>query len=98
MHRILIKLAALAALGATLPALAADETGATYGSGNRRMDATQALRAQVRGGRLDAEVSNGLAGGDPAPNQRKQLVVTYRLDNGPSMTQRVMEGDRIRLP
>jgi hypothetical protein len=71
---------------------------ASYGSGNRRMDATQALRAQVRGGRLDAEVSNGLAGGDPAPNQRKQLVVTYRLDNGPSMTQRVMEGDRIRLP
>ncbi|MFG6458090.1 hypothetical protein [Roseateles sp. BYS96W] len=71
---------------------------ADYGAGNRRMDATQALRGQVRGGRLEAEVSNGLVGGDPAPGQRKQLSVTYRVDNGRSTTQRVMEGDWIRLP
>lgn len=71
---------------------------ATYSSGGRRADVTQALRAQVRGGRLEAEVSNNLVGVDPAPGQRKQLVVTYRLDNGPSATQRADEGDWIRLP
>ncbi|MBI3349313.1 MAG: hypothetical protein HY020_19145 [Burkholderiales bacterium] len=71
---------------------------ATYSSGGRRADVTQALRAQVRGGRLEAEVSNNLVGVDPAPGQRKQLVVTYRLDNGPSATQRANEGDWIRLP
>lgn len=36
MHRFLIKLAALATLGVTLPALATAETGATYGSGKNR--------------------------------------------------------------
>lgn len=36
MHRSLIKLAAVAVIGLSLPALAADETGATYGSGKNR--------------------------------------------------------------
>ncbi len=36
MRRRLLKLAALAALGSALPALAADETGATYGNGKNR--------------------------------------------------------------
>jgi len=36
MHRSLLKLAAVAVLSLSLPALAADETGATYGSGKNR--------------------------------------------------------------
>jgi tungstate transport system substrate-binding protein len=36
MHRSLLKLAAVAVLGLSLPALAADETGATYGNGKNR--------------------------------------------------------------
>jgi hypothetical protein len=71
---------------------------ATYSYGRRRADVTQALRASIRGGRLEAEVSNSLVGVDPAPGQRKQLVVRYRFDNGPSNTRRVNEGDWLRLP
>ena len=36
MRRSLLKLALLAALGAALPAIAADESGATYGAGKNR--------------------------------------------------------------
>ncbi|HEV6967986.1 hypothetical protein [Roseateles sp.] len=71
---------------------------ASYGSDNRWIDATQALRAQARGDRFEAEVSNELVGYDPAPGQRKLLNVSFRLGNGPVNTVRVREGDRLRLP
>lgn len=71
---------------------------ASYGSGSRSMDVTEALRAQVRGDRLDAEVSNEMFGVDPAPGQRKVLSVSYRVGNGSSRTVRVNEGDTVRLP
>lgn len=71
---------------------------ASYGSGNRRADVSAALRARVRGDRLEAEVSNELLGTDPAPGQRKTLTVTYRRDNGRASTVRVDEGNWIRLP
>lgn len=71
---------------------------ASYGSGNRRADVSEALRARVRGDRLDAEVSNEWLGIDPAPGARKTLTVTYRRDNGRASTVRVNEGDWIRLP
>ncbi|MCE4535922.1 hypothetical protein LXT12_01440 [Pelomonas sp. P7] len=71
---------------------------ASYGSDNRWIDATQALRAQARGDRFEAEVSNELVGYDPAPGQRKLLTVSFRLGNGPVNTVRVREGDRLRLP
>lgn len=71
---------------------------ASYGSGNRRMDVTQVLRAQVRGDRLEAEVTNDLFRADPAPGQRKQLTVTYRWGKDRPNTVRIDEGDWLRLP
>jgi hypothetical protein len=71
---------------------------ASYGADNRWVDVTQALRAQVRGDRFDAEVTNELVGYDPAPGQRKLLSVSFRLGNGPVNTVRVREGDMLRLP
>lgn len=71
---------------------------ASYGGEGRWVDVTQALRAQVRGERFEAQVSNELFGMDPAPGQRKTLSVTYRWGNDPSNTVRVSERDTIRLP
>ncbi len=71
---------------------------ASYGTDGRWSDVTQALRAQVRGDRFEAEVNNEMFGFDPAPGRRKQLSVTYRWGNDPSNTVRVNEYDRVRLP
>lgn len=71
---------------------------ASYGNDGRWVDVTQAVRAQVRGDRLDLQVRNELFGVDPAPGQRKMLSVTYRLGNEPSNTVRVSERDTLRLP
>jgi len=71
---------------------------AIYGARGRDVDVTPALRAQVRGGRLEAQVDNSLFGVDPAPGQRKTLTVVYRSEGGPTNTLRANEGDWIRLP
>jgi hypothetical protein len=71
---------------------------ASYGGEGRWVDVTQALRAQVRGERFEAEVRNDLFGFDPLPGRRKLLTVTYRLGNGPANTVHVREDDVIRLP
>ncbi|WP_457421992.1 hypothetical protein [Roseateles sp. P5_E7] len=71
---------------------------ASYGSGNRGADVTEAVRAQVRGDRLEADVRNELFRTDPAPGKDKVLTVTYRRGNERAMTVRVNEGDRLRLP
>lgn len=71
---------------------------ARYGADGRWADVTDALRAQARGERLEAEVRNELFGVDPAPRRRKTLEVTYRRGNGPSSTVRVGETEVIRLP
>jgi len=71
---------------------------ASYGTEGRWVDVTQALRAQVRGERFEAEVRNELLGYDPAPGQRKLLSVSYRIGNGPVSTVRISERDWIRLP
>jgi len=71
---------------------------ASYGTEGRWSDVTQALRAQVRGDRFEAEVRNELFGFDPAPGRRKLLSVTYRIGNQPSNTVRVSERDTLRLP
>ncbi|RTL36898.1 MAG: hypothetical protein EKK53_22080 [Burkholderiales bacterium] len=71
---------------------------ASYGNDGRWVDVTQAVRAQVRGDRLDVQVRNELFGVDPAPGQRKVLRVTYRVGNEPSNTVRVSERDTMRLP
>lgn len=71
---------------------------ASYGAEGRWKDVTQALRAQIRGERFEAEVRNELFGFDPAPGHRKLLSVTYRLGNEPPNTVRVSERDTLRLP
>lgn len=71
---------------------------ASYGSEGRWVDVTQAVRAQVRGNRLDLQVRNEAFGVDPAPGDRKVLSVTYRIGNEPSNTVRVLERDTMRLP
>jgi hypothetical protein len=71
---------------------------ASYGVDGAWSDVTQALRAQVRGDRFEAEVGNDLFGFDPAPGRRKLLSVTYRFGNQPSNTARVRESDTLRLP
>lgn len=72
---------------------------ASYGGGEGRwVDVTQAVRAQVRGDRLELDVRNELFGFDPAPGQRKTLSVTYRWGNEPTNTVRVGERDTMRLP
>ena len=72
---------------------------ARYGAGPRQRDVTQTLRSRIQGGRLDVLVDNGLLGGiDPAPNQPKELRLTYRLDNGRQQSLSVAEGQRLRLP
>jgi hypothetical protein len=71
---------------------------ASYGGESRWVDVTQALRAQLRGDRLEVEVSNDLFGFDPLPGRRKALSVTYRWGNEPSNTVRAQERETIRLP
>ena len=71
---------------------------ASYGDGGRRADVTEAVRAQVRGDRLEAEVRNELFRIDPAPGRYKVLTVTYRRGNERALTVRVNEGDWLRLP
>lgn len=71
---------------------------ASYGDGSRQVDATQAVRAQVRGGRLELQVRNELVGFDPAPGRRKTLTVSYRWGDEPTRTVSVSERDTMRLP
>jgi hypothetical protein len=71
---------------------------ASYGADGRWVDVTQAVRAQMRGDRLDFEVRNELFRVDPAPGRRKTLSVTFRRGNEPTDTVRVSERDRLRLP
>lgn len=72
---------------------------ARYGAGQRQRDVTQALRSRIQGGRLEVLVDNGLLNGiDPAPNQPKQVRLTYRLDNGGQQSLIVAEGQLLRLP
>jgi len=71
---------------------------ATYGAGNQRRDVTDRVRAMVREGRLLMGVSNDILGGDPAPNTRKVLWVTYSTGRGRQQEVRVNEGQRLSIP
>ena len=72
---------------------------ATYGASGRDWDITARLRSLVRHGQsLEVYVDNNLGGGDPYPGQRKILIVTYSIGNGPAQEVRVSERDTLRLP
>jgi len=61
------------------PAPSLEILSATYGAGDLRVDLTEKLRQMVTAGSLRATVGNVFAGGDPAPNQPKELRVEYKL-------------------
>src|SRR5207253_2733188 len=72
-------------------------TSARYGAGNRMMDVTNRLAAQVRNGQLELQVTGDTMGGDPARGTPKILTVLYSI-NGRQREVSVNEGDYLRLP
>jgi hypothetical protein len=70
---------------------------AQYGAGNRMIDVTNRLNAQIQGDRLSIPVMNQNMGGDPAKGQSKALTVWYTFD-GRSGQAIVNENDRLDLP
>jgi hypothetical protein len=72
-------------------------THAVYGSGYRTSDVTSRLNSQIQNNQINLQVNNDSMGGDPAPNQSKNLTVQYVL-NGRSSQIVVNEGDTLRLP
>jgi len=71
---------------------------ATYGVGKQRRDVTDRVRSMVRDGRLYITVNNDTLGGDPAPEIRKALWVTYSTGRGRPQEVRVDEGERLSVP
>ena len=72
-------------------------TRAVYGAGYRTSDVTSRLNSQIQNNQLNLQVNNASMGGDPAPNQSKNLTVQYVV-NGRSSQIVVNEGDTLRLP
>jgi hypothetical protein len=70
---------------------------ASYGYGDRAANVTERLRRLVQNGQLSITVNNDSMAGDPAPNQPKQLDLTYSY-RGRTRSVTVMEGDRLSLP
>jgi hypothetical protein len=72
-------------------------THAVYGAGSRTFDVTSRLNSQIQNDQLNLQVNNDSMGGDPAPNQAKNLTAEYAL-NGRSSQVVINEGDTLRLP
>jgi hypothetical protein len=72
-------------------------TRAVYGAGNQVADITAQLNSRIVNNRLDYEITNLNAGGDPAPNVPKTLQVTYNWQGRP-YTNLLPEGQWLRLP
>jgi hypothetical protein len=70
---------------------------AQYGIGRRYADVTDLLNSQIQGDALSLRVTNDVMGGDPDPEQRKQLIVFY-IFNGRQSRVRVNEKDFLNLP
>ncbi len=67
---------------------------AQYGIGRRYADVTDLLNSQIQGDQLNLRITNDTMGGDPDPNQRKQLIVFYIFNGRPS---RVMVNEKSTL-
>jgi hypothetical protein len=70
---------------------------AQYGIGHRYADVTDLLNSQIQGDALSLRVTNDVMGGDPDPEQRKQLIVFY-IFNGRQSRVMVNEKDILNLP
>jgi hypothetical protein len=70
---------------------------AQYGVGNRYADVTDILNSQIQGDSLSLPVTNDVMGGDPDPEQRKQLIVFY-IFNGRQSRVVVNEKGFLNLP
>jgi len=70
---------------------------AEYGVGERLVDVTAQLNAQIRAGRLSLRITNETMGRDPAEEHRKQLTVWY-VFNGRTATVTVPEKSVLTLP
>jgi len=70
---------------------------AQYGIGNRYADVTDILNSQIQGDSLSLPVTNDVMGGDPDPEQRKQLIVFY-IFNGRQSRVVVNEKGFLNLP
>jgi hypothetical protein len=70
---------------------------AQYGVGNRYADVTDVLNSQIQGDSLSLRVTNDVMGGDPDPEQRKQLIVFY-IFNGRQSRVVVNEKGYLNLP
>lgn len=70
---------------------------ARYGYGSQTRNVTSQVRSLIDDGRINTRVGNDNLGGDPAPGQRKQLYVSYRV-NGRTQSATVNEGDTLRIP
>jgi hypothetical protein len=70
---------------------------AQYGIGNRYADVTDILNSQIQGDSLSLPVTNDVMGGDPDPEQHKQLIVFY-IFNGRQSRVVVNEKGFLNLP
>jgi hypothetical protein len=70
---------------------------AQYGVGRRYADVTDLLNSQIQGDQLSLRVTNDVMGGDPDPEQRKQLIVFY-IFNGRQSRVTVNEKGYLNLP
>jgi hypothetical protein len=72
-------------------------TRAVYGAGNQMVDVTGQLNSRIINNRLDYEVTNVNAGGDPAYGMPKTIQVSYNWQGRPYNIQ-LPEGQWLRLP
>lgn len=70
---------------------------AYYGIEGRKIDVSRQLRSSINKGRLELRVENNSLGGDPAPDVRKFLWVTYSINGGRTQSVRVEEQGWLNL-
>jgi hypothetical protein len=70
---------------------------ALYGYQGMGVSIRDQLQSLVKDNKLEAQITNELAGGDPVPNQAKTLDVVY-VYKGVESRQTVREGETLTLP
>jgi len=72
-------------------------TRAQYGDGRRMKDVTEILNSKIASNRLELAIQNANLGGDPAPAEKKHIIVEYEY-NGRAATANLAEGQTLILP